>query len=86
MTLQISPDARRQATASIERFFLERRDERIGNLEAGALLNYFLAELGPLVYNQAVSDVQARLQARVMEVDIEVHEEEFPFWRKKDRP
>lgn len=60
-------------------------DERIGNLAADALLDYFLEELGPIVYNKAVADVQDRLQARIMEVDIEIHEDEFQYWRKPDR-
>jgi len=50
------------------------------------LLGFFLEEIGPLVYNQAVADVQERLQARIMELDIEVHEDEFQYWRKFDRP
>jgi len=61
-------------------------EERIGNIAAGALLGFFLEEIGPLVYNQAVADVQERLQARIMELDIEVHEVEFQYWRKVDRP
>jgi hypothetical protein len=31
-----------------------------------------------------VADVQERLQARVAELDIEVHEDEFGYWRKFD--
>ena len=84
MAIEIAPEQRKAAIASIERYFLETRDEKIGNIAAGALLGYFLEELGPVVYNQAVADVQARLQARVMEVDIEVHEDEFEYWRKFD--
>lgn len=60
-------------------------DEEIGNLAAGALLDFFLKEIGPLVYNKAVADAQARLQARVMEPDVEVYEEEFQFWLKQGR-
>jgi uncharacterized protein (DUF2164 family) len=54
-------------------------------MAAGGLLGFFLEELGPLVYNKAVSDVQDRLQARIMEVDIEVHEDEFQYWHKPGR-
>jgi len=32
-----------------------------------------------------VADAQERLQARVGELDIEVHEDEFDYWRKFDR-
>lgn len=85
MTIEISKERRQQAVASIERYFLENMEEKIGNITAGALLGFFLEELGPLVYNRAVADVQERLQSRIMELDIEVHEDEFPYWRKYDQ-
>ncbi len=86
MTIEIPRDARAQAVASIERWFAEHRDERIGNVAAGGLLGFFLEEIAPVVYNQAVADVQERLQARIAEVDIEVHETPFDYWRKFDKP
>ncbi|MGH8797854.1 MAG: DUF2164 family protein, partial [Caldimonas sp.] len=52
---------------------------------AGALLNFFLAEIGPSVYNKAVADVQERIQLRAAELDIECHEDEFGYWQKYDR-
>jgi len=85
MAIELAAEQRKEAIASIERYFREHMDEKIGNIAAGALLGYFLEELGPLVYNRAVADVQERLQARVMEVDIEVHEDEFGYWRKFER-
>lgn len=85
MTIALNKDARKDAIVSIERYFQENMDEPIGNIAAGALLGFFLEEIGPSIYNQAVADVQERLQARVMELDIEVHEDEFQYWRKFDR-
>ena len=85
MSIEIPKEARAQAIASIERYFQENMEEKIGNIAAGALLGFFLEELGPLVYNQAVADVQENLQPRIMELDIEVHEDEFQYWRKFDR-
>ena len=85
MTIEISKEARKEAIASIERYFQENMEERIGNIAAGALLGYFLEEIGPLVYNQAVAEVQERLQSRISEIDIEIHEDEFQYWRKYDR-
>jgi uncharacterized protein (DUF2164 family) len=84
MTIEISKYARAEAVASIERYFRENMEEKIGNVAAGALLGFFLEELGPIVYNKAVADVQERLQSRISEVDIEVHEDEFQYWRKFD--
>jgi len=85
MTIEISKEARKEAVASIERYFQENMEERIGNIAAAALLGFFLEEIGPLVYNKAVAEVQERLQARVMELDIELHEDEFGYWRKFDK-
>lgn len=85
MAIDLSAEHRKEAIASIERYFREHRDEKIGNIAAGALLGFFLEELGPLVYNKAVADVQARIQDRVTEVDIEIHEDEFQYWRRFDR-
>jgi uncharacterized protein (DUF2164 family) len=85
MTIELPKDVRAQAVSSIERYFRENMEEKIGNVAAGGLLGYFLEEIGPLVYNQAVADVQERLQARISELDLEVHEEPFQYWQKFDR-
>ena len=85
MTIEISKEARQQAIASIERYFNENMEEKIGNIAAGALLGFFLEEIGPAVYNQAVREAQERLAQRVSEIDIEVHEDEFAYWQKFDK-
>lgn len=85
MPIELPDPARKAAIASIERYFLEHMEEKIGNVAAGGLLGFFLDEVGPSIYNQAVADVQERLQMRVSELDIEVHEEEFAYWRKYER-
>lgn len=83
MPIELPRDERAQAIASIERYFQEELDQRIGNIGAGALLNFFLEEIGPLVYNQTVAQVQERLQQRMQELDIEFHEDEFQYWRRQ---
>jgi uncharacterized protein (DUF2164 family) len=85
MTIEISKEDRSQAIASIERYFRENMEEKIGNVAAGGLLAFFLEEIGPSIYNKAVADAQERMQARVSELDFEVHEEEFGYWRKYEK-
>ena len=85
MTIEISKEARNEAIESIKRYFRENLDQEIGNLAAGELLGFFLEDVGPVVYNKAVADVQERLQARIMEVDMEIHEDEFQYWRRLDK-
>ena len=85
MSIELSQEARTQAVASIQRYVEENLEQRIGNLQAAALLGFFLEEIGPSVYNRAVADVQERMQARVLDLDIECHEDEFGYWRKFER-
>lgn len=83
MAIEIPKEAKKEAIASIERWFQEERGERIGNIAAGSLLSFVLEEIGPTIYNRAVADVQERLQMRIGELDIEFHEDEFGYWRKR---
>ena len=85
MTIELDKEARARAIASIERYFDEALEQRIGNVQVAALLRFFLEEIGPSVYNRAVADAQERLQMRVMELDIECHADEFGYWRKFGR-
>ncbi len=85
MTIELDKQARTMAVASIERYYNEHFDEKIGNIQAAALLHFFMEEIAPAVYNQAVAAVQERLIARVTEVDIECHEDEFTYWQKQRR-
>jgi uncharacterized protein (DUF2164 family) len=85
MAIELSKADRQQAIASIERYVEQQLDQRIGNVAAGGLLGFLLEEIGPCIYNRAVADVQQRLQARVSELDFEVHEAEFGYWGKYDK-
>jgi uncharacterized protein (DUF2164 family) len=83
MSITLNKESRATAVTSIERYFKDELDEKIGNIRAAALLNFFLEEIAPSIYNQAVADVQERLIGRVTEVDIECHEDEFGYWTKR---
>ena len=85
MAIDISKESRADAVESIKRYFRENMEDHIGDLAANGLLDYFLQELGPIAYNKAVADVQERLQMRVTDLNGEVYENEFQFWRKLNR-
>jgi uncharacterized protein (DUF2164 family) len=85
MAIELSAEDRAQALDSLTRYVLENLDQKIGNLTAGALLGFILEEIGPSIYNRAVSDVKERLLMRVEDVEYEIHEDEFQYWRKFDK-
>jgi uncharacterized protein (DUF2164 family) len=85
MTIELSKEDRAQAIESLTRYVLESLDQKIGNLTAGGMLGFPLEEIGPSIYNRAVSDVKERLLMRVEDVEFEIHEDEFQYWRKFDK-
>lgn len=80
MAITLTKKQRSDAIDSIQTYVGEHLESEMGNIAAGAMLDYFLIEIGPSVYNKAISDAQERLQARILDFDIELHEEEFSFW------
>lgn len=84
MAVELSKEERQRALTSIERYFSETLESPIGNIAAAGVLNYFLEEIGPCLYNRGVADAQERLQMRVSELDFEVHEDAFGYWSKYD--
>ena len=85
MAIELPKETRAEAIRSIERYFDVNLEERIGNVQAAALLAFFLEEIGPSVYNKGVADAQERMQLRAQEFDIECHEDEFRYWHRVDR-
>jgi uncharacterized protein (DUF2164 family) len=84
MDIELSQQTRADAVASIQRYFEENMPEPIGNLPAGMLLDFFMEEIGPVIYNRAIADAQARLAVRVSDMSGELYADEFQYWPKVD--
>ncbi len=84
MNIEISKQVRTEAIASMQRYFSENMPVPIGDLAAGLLLNFFVEEVGPAIYNQAIADAQTRMQQRVSDLNGELFADEFQYWFKVD--
>jgi uncharacterized protein (DUF2164 family) len=84
VTIEIAKQVRTAAIASMQRYFEENMPEPIGDLPAGLLVNFFVQEIGPAIYNQAIADAQARLQMRVSDLNGELFADEFQYWVRVD--
>jgi uncharacterized protein (DUF2164 family) len=82
--VELSKQARASAIASLQRYFEENLPEPIGNLPAGLLLDFFIEEVGPVIYNQAIADAQARMQQGVADLNGELFGDEFQYWPRVD--
>ena len=83
MAIELRDEVRRKLIASIKRFFLEKLEEDIGDLKASLVLDYFLLELGPAAYNQAIQDAQAFMQDRTADLETSLYEPEEGYWPRQ---
>jgi uncharacterized protein (DUF2164 family) len=81
LAISLKDDAKKQAIQSIKRYTAENYEEEFGDLKANLLLDFFLLEIGPSVYNQAISDAQAYFQDKVIDLDGTCYEPEFGYWK-----
>ncbi len=54
--IKLSREKRAELVAAIRRYFLNERNEEMGDLAAALLLDFIVKELAPAFYNQGVSD------------------------------
>jgi uncharacterized protein (DUF2164 family) len=69
MTVQIDDERRAAVVRRLQAFFLEEFDEMLSPFRASQLLEFFLEQLGPQVYNQAVQDARAFMQQKLDDLD-----------------
>lgn len=54
--IELAKDIRKMLVEDLKHYFLTEREERIGDLPAGLLLDFILDNIGPHIYNQAIND------------------------------
>jgi len=82
MPIVLPPGVSKQLVASIKRFSAEHLDDEIGDLKAALFLDFCFAEVGAVVYNQAIADAQTYVHARADDLDGVCHQPEFAYWTK----
>jgi uncharacterized protein (DUF2164 family) len=76
MRIRLSPDRRASLLRAIKDYFAAEFDEPLSDFRAQALLDFFVRELGPPVYNQGVRDAASFVQQKLADIDGEVYERE----------
>ena len=76
MRIRLSDDRRAALLRAIKHHFRDNFDEPLSDFRAEALLEFFVAELGPPVYNQGVRDAAGYLQQKLSDIEGEVFEVE----------
>ena len=82
MSITLPKDKEAQIIESIKQYFKENLEDVIGDLKASLLLDYFIKEIGPVIYNQAILDSQAFITDKLNDLDSSCYKPEFMYWKK----
>ena len=85
MAITLPRETALQLTQSIKQFVAEELEQEIGDLKAGTVLEFFLKEIAPSIYNRAIADAQAYFQGRVADLEGVCYEAEFSYWKPAER-
>lgn len=76
MRIRLDPERHTALLRSVRQHFEEAFDEPLSDFRAEGLIELFVRELGPAVYNQGVRDACAAMQEKLGDLEGEVYESE----------
>jgi uncharacterized protein (DUF2164 family) len=84
MSLPLSKEQKKQAIQSIRRFFAEKLELEVSEIQAGFLLEYCFHEIAPFAYNQGVEDAQKYLTRLAEDLPGVCFQEPLTYWDEQD--
>ena len=76
MRIKLSAERRAALLRAIKEHFAAEFDEPLSDFRADGVLDFFVRELGPPVYNQGVRDASSYMQQKLADIEGEVTEVE----------
>ncbi len=76
MRIRLSAERRTALLRAIKAYSSAEFDEPLSDFRAEGLLDFFVRELGPPIYNQGVRDAAAFMQAKLGDIEGDVYERE----------
>ncbi|GIP42235.1 hypothetical protein J45TS6_06940 [Paenibacillus sp. J45TS6] len=71
--MKLPKEQKDQMIRLIQAYFETERGETIGDLAADGVLDFFMTQLSPYVYNQALSDCRVLLNQRMISLEEDVY-------------
>jgi uncharacterized protein (DUF2164 family) len=85
LEIKLKKDVEQTLIASVRRYVAENMENKIGDLQALLFLKYCLEEIGPCIYNSAISDAQMYLQEKVSDLENVCYVNESGYWGKQSK-
>ena len=65
---KLEKEVKAEIISSIQEYFINERDEEIGNLSAELLLQFIIEKVGPAIYNQGIHDAHSFVSEKIEEL------------------
>lgn len=72
--IKLSEERRAALISNIGAMYAEEFDEELSSFRSEQLLDFFIRELGPAVYNQAIQDARVFMAQQLDDLDATFHE------------
>ena len=69
MDVKLSEDRMKTLSEKVQVYFRTEHEEPIGELKADMILEFFIKQLGPQIYNQAINDAYAFIQDKLLDLE-----------------
>jgi uncharacterized protein (DUF2164 family) len=83
ISIKLPKEEKDEIIKSIQVYFEEERSETLGALGAEQLIDFMIKELGPYIYNKAISDTRAIVNEKINQIDDELYTLEMPIKNRK---
>ena len=62
---KLTKEVKEHIVLDIQKYFIDERDEEIGNLSAELLLQFMIEKVGPAIYNQGIRDAHSLVSKKL---------------------
>jgi uncharacterized protein (DUF2164 family) len=78
LTMKLPRDQKERIIDSLKAFYWKERGEEIGSVAAEQLLDHVIADIGPVIYNQAITAARKVVAERMASIEDELYALEAP--------
>ncbi|MDQ0195579.1 DUF2164 domain-containing protein [Paenibacillus wynnii] len=81
--LKLPKEIKDEMINNVKNYFEEERSETIGDLGAEQFIDFMIKELGPHIYNKAITDARLLIQEKTNQIEDELYSLEKPVFNRK---
>lgn len=79
ISIKIPKEEKKQLIQNVQAYFEEERSETIGDLAAEQYIDFMIRELGPYIYNKAITDARTLVNEKFNQLEDELYTLEKPI-------